>query len=63
MTSTLGINSFLYAPFAFANLLTPVISIIFGFTGFTMTKMTPEERQQAAQELAAKGEEMLEISE
>ena len=62
MTATLGVNSFVYAPFAFANLFTPVISVIFGFTGFTMTKMTPEERRQAAAELAEKGEQMLETS-
>lgn len=54
MTSTLGVNSFVYAPFAFANLITPIVSIILGFTGITMVKMTPEEKAKADQELAAK---------
>ena len=62
MSSTLGVNSFLYAPYAFVNLLTPVVSIIFAFTGITMTKMTPEERAEAAKRLAEKAEESLETS-
>lgn len=62
MTSTLGVNSFVYAPFAFANLLTPIVSILFGFTGFTMTKMTPEEKAKADQELAGQGERVASIN-
>lgn len=39
MLATLGVSPLLYAPFAFLNLLNPLISIIYGFTGFTMEKM------------------------
>lgn len=39
MYATLGINPFLYLPYAFLNLITPVISIIYGYTGFTITKL------------------------
>jgi Na+:H+ antiporter, NhaC family len=42
MWVTLGVFPLYYLPFAFLNLLNPVISIIYGFTGFTMTKKTVE---------------------
>lgn len=41
---TLMVNPLLYLPFAFLNLLNPVISIIYGFTGLTMT---PADKQQS----------------
>ena len=37
MFATLGVFPLAYLPFAFLNLLNPVISIILGFTGWTMT--------------------------
>ncbi len=39
MAGTLGVPTLVYAPFAFFNLLNPVISAIYGFTGFTITKL------------------------
>lgn len=36
MSATLGVATFSYAPFAFFNLLCPVIAIIFGFTHFAL---------------------------
>ncbi len=36
MSATLGIATLEYAPFAFFNLLCPVIAIIYGFTGFAL---------------------------
>lgn len=39
MSATLGVYSLAYLPYAFLNLLNPVISIIYGYTGFTMTKL------------------------
>lgn len=36
MMATLGVHPFLYLPFAFVNLLNPVISVFYGFTGLTM---------------------------
>ncbi|MEE1113589.1 MAG: Na+/H+ antiporter NhaC family protein, partial [Eubacterium sp.] len=32
-TAALGVNSFVYLPYAFFNLLTPVIAILWGFLG------------------------------
>ncbi|MDL2327703.1 Na+/H+ antiporter NhaC [Ruminococcaceae bacterium OttesenSCG-928-A11] len=60
MSSTLGVATFAYVPFTFVNLLTPIISIIYGYTGFTMAKMTDEEKAQAAKELAEAAEKSLE---
>jgi NhaC family Na+:H+ antiporter len=39
MAGALGISPLAYLPFAFLNLLTPVISIAYGFTGFTIEKL------------------------
>ncbi len=41
MATTLGVATFAYAPFAFFNLINPVISGIYGFTGFTIEKLPP----------------------
>ena len=38
MAATLGVATFAYLPFVFFNLINPVISIIYGFTGFTIVK-------------------------
>lgn len=39
MAQTLGVATVAYAPYAFLNLLNPVISAIYGFTGFSITKI------------------------
>lgn len=36
MAATLGVSPLAYAPFAFINLINPVISAIYGYTGFTI---------------------------
>lgn len=41
MSSFLGVSTFAYAPFAFFNILSPIVSAIYGFTGFSI--MTLEE--------------------
>lgn len=38
MWATLGIHPFVFLPYAFFNLVTPIISIIYGFTGFSIAK-------------------------
>ncbi len=43
MAGTLGVATLTYAPFAFFNLINPVISLIYGFTGFTIQKLSPAE--------------------
>ncbi len=39
MAQTLGVATLTYAPYAFFNLLSPVISAIYGFTGFSIVKI------------------------
>jgi NhaC family Na+:H+ antiporter len=39
MGATLGISPFLYLPYAFLNLLNPIISVFYGYTGITMEKL------------------------
>jgi NhaC family Na+:H+ antiporter len=38
MMGALGVNPLVYLPFAFFNLLCPLVSALFGFTGWTMAK-------------------------
>jgi NhaC family Na+:H+ antiporter len=42
MGATLGVYPLAYLPFAFMNLLNPIISIFYGFTGITMEKLGDE---------------------
>ncbi|MCJ7581209.1 MAG: Na+/H+ antiporter NhaC [Candidatus Aminicenantes bacterium] len=39
MWATLGVNPLVYLPYAFLNLLNPIISIFYGYTGITMEKL------------------------
>lgn len=39
MAATLGVATFTYLPFAFFNLINPLVSIIYGYTGFTIRKL------------------------
>ncbi len=39
MSGVLGVSCFTYLPFAFLNLLSPLISIFYGFTGITIEKI------------------------
>ena len=39
MWATLGVYPFLYLPFAFFNWICPIISMIYGFTGFSMERL------------------------
>ncbi len=43
MAGTLGVATLTYAPFTFFNLINPLISLIYGFTGFTIEKIPPGE--------------------
>ena len=45
MGATLGVNPFVYLPYAFLNLLVPLVSIFFGYTGITMEKIKEEDSQ------------------
>ena len=52
MRTFLGVDSG-YIPYAILNWLNPVVSIVFGFTGITMTKMTEEEYEKILEEREA----------
>jgi NhaC family Na+:H+ antiporter len=43
MYTTLGVYPFVYLPFAFLNLINPLVSIFYGFTGLTMEKFSDDE--------------------
>lgn len=48
MAATLGVGTLAYLPFAFFNLINPVVSIVYGFTGFTMVKTGEADGQAEA---------------
>jgi len=52
MRSFLGVDSS-YIPYTFLNLINPVISMFYGFTGINMTEMTEEEYQKVLEEREA----------
>jgi NhaC family Na+:H+ antiporter len=43
MSSFLDVPTMQYFPYAFLNLLNPLVSIFYGFTGISMEKMSEEE--------------------
>ena len=43
MSATLGVATFAYLPFAFFNLINPVISMVYGYSGFTIEKLGAQE--------------------
>lgn len=45
MFGALAVSPLAYAPYAFLNLLNPIISIFYGYTGITMEKL-PEEKEE-----------------
>ena len=44
MWTTLGVHPFAYLPYAYLNLINPFVSIIYGYTGFTMEYYDDEEK-------------------
>jgi Na+:H+ antiporter, NhaC family len=45
MAQTLGVATFTYAPFAFFNLINPLVALAYGFTGFTIEALPAEARE------------------
>ena len=41
MAGVLGVATGAYLPYAFFNLLSPLISLLYGFTGFRIERTTP----------------------
>lgn len=48
MFATLGVFPFAYLPFAFLNLINPLVSALYGYTGWTMTKITKPAPSEAS---------------
>ncbi len=46
MASTLGVATFAYLPFAFFNLINPVVSLIYGITGFSILRHDEEDAEE-----------------
>lgn len=51
MWVTLGVHPLAYLPFAFLNLINPLVSLFYGATGITMEKLSPEEMKIVEQEI------------
>jgi NhaC family Na+:H+ antiporter len=50
MSATLGVSALAYLPFAFLNLLNPILSIVYGFTGFSIARLEPGDEEAVAGE-------------
>jgi len=57
-TATLGVPTFLYAPFAFFNWLSPVVTLIFGWMGWTIAPLDEEEQRVLEEAPAETGSEI-----
>ena len=51
MSATLGIATFSYAPFAFFNLLCPVIAVIYGYMHFALKPLERVTEEVLAQQI------------
>lgn len=52
MSQTLGVATFAYLPWCFFNLVNPLVSAIYGFTGFTIEKVAATDAAPVAGEVA-----------
>ncbi len=59
MTGFLGVPTIQYVRYAYLNLITPIVSIIYGYTGFTMETMTEEEYQKCLEDRKREEEDEL----
>lgn len=50
MSSFLGVRTAAYAPYAIVNWINPIVSVIYGYTGFTMEKMSDAEYEAILEE-------------
>jgi NhaC family Na+:H+ antiporter len=47
MSATLGISTFMYAPFAFFNIICPIIAVIYGYSQIALQQHRPASEEQA----------------
>jgi NhaC family Na+:H+ antiporter len=43
MTAALGISTFLYFPYCFFNFINPLLGLIFGFIGYNVMRLEPDQ--------------------
>ncbi len=55
MAQTLGVATLAYAPFAFFNLINPLVAAVYGFTGFTIARIDEEGADEEEMEVALAG--------
>ncbi|MGB5352981.1 MAG: Na+/H+ antiporter NhaC [Woeseia sp.] len=48
MAATLGVATFAYLPYVFFNLINPLVSVIYGYTGFTIKRLDEEAQPAVA---------------
>lgn len=54
MASSLGVATFAYLPYAFMNLITPLISALYGYTGITIAQTSPPKNPSTRDEVERK---------
>ncbi|MFB5660427.1 Na+/H+ antiporter NhaC [Alteribacillus sp. HJP-4] len=59
MFATLGVSAFAYAPYAFLALLSPIIAIIYGYTGFTIEYEDDADEAALEEDMPSKQENAL----
>ena len=47
MSATIGISTFMYAPFAFLNIICPIIAVIYGYSQIALQQHRPASEEQA----------------
>jgi NhaC family Na+:H+ antiporter len=48
MSATLGVSTLLYLPYAVFNIASPVLSVLYGFTGFKVERIAPSGAEEVA---------------
>jgi len=56
MASTLGVATFAYLPFAFFNLINPLVSLLYGFRDIRITRIAPEQDSAPTAATASQGD-------
>lgn len=62
LLALMGVPTMVYFPYAVLCYVNPIISIIYGYTGFSMTKMTDEEYEKVMRERAEEDAKELEAA-
>ena len=58
MAAVLGVATLSYLPFAVFCLASPLLSLLYGFTGFRIVKLTPDEQARLLADSSAPGDEL-----